>query len=180
MKKILTYLISGLFFLLVMEFMFQVQILNNFVGFLMTPIIEIPFLLFAYFSSKLIDRLTEKSRFKEIAIYIIYGLIGLFFIEWLYAGNSPMQNPDANQFIMFSYWGGAVIFSRIFIDKDKTVKNIKKWILKYFIIYSTIAIFLGFLIPAQERLCLIVLIAIAGYGFMNIFYIWYFAKKFLP
>ena len=174
MKKIWIYLIAGLFFSLVMEFMFQVQIQNNVVGFLMTPIIQIPFLLLAYFTSKFIFK---NSRFREIMIYVIYGLIGLFIIEWLYVGNTPWGNPDATQFIMFSYWGGAVIFARILTDKDKLVKKLKKWTLNYFIIYSLIAIFLGFLIPFNERLGIIVLMAIVGYGLMNIFYIWYFVKK---
>lgn len=174
----MNYLISGLFFLLVMEYMFQVQILGSFLGFLMTPIVEVPFLLFAYFSSKVVDRLSIKSKFREVLIYLIYGLIGLFFIEWLCVGNSSWRNPNANQFIMFSYWGGAVVFARILTDDIEEIKNLRKWILRYFCIYSIIAILIGYFIPFHERLGPILLIAIVGYGFINIFYIWYFTKKF--
>jgi len=175
MKKIWAYLISGLFFMLVMEFMFQFQIQNNLIGFLMTPIIQIPFLLFAYFTSRF---LFKNSRFHEFFIFIVYGLIGLFIIEWLYVGNTPWGNPDAVQWIMVSYWGGAIIFARIMTSKNQSISKLKKWMIWYFAIYTILAIGLGFLIPFEERLGIIVLMAVVGYGIMNIFYFWFFAKKF--
>ena len=129
------------------------------------------YIVFAFFSTKIFDRL----RFADIIIYIVYGFFGLFFIEWFLIGNSPLQNPDANQFIMFSYWGGAVLTARIFTD-EKT-RKLKKAILWFFIPYSIISIIGGNLIPLNERLGPIVLMAIIGYGLMNIFYILYFIKK---
>jgi hypothetical protein len=178
MKKFWQYLLSGVGFLLAMEFMFQVQIEGDFIGFLLTPILQIPFLLFTYFSSKIIDKELENTRFKELFIYIVYGLIGLFLIEWLLIGNTPWGNPDAVQFIMFSYWGGAVVFSRILTEENKSIRGLRKIMLGFFIISSLFIIILGFFIPFEDRLGPIVLMALFEYGLMNIFYIWYFINEF--
>jgi hypothetical protein len=178
MKKIFTYLLHGLFFLLVMEFMFKIQIQNKPGDFFFVLIIELPFLLLAYFTSK---RVFKNSRKRELWIYLIYGLIGLIFIEWIFVGNTPFVLPNLlYQFMMFSYWGGAVVFSRILTDKNDSVKKIRTWTLRYFVIYSIIAITFGFLVPSgtlEQRMIPILLMAIAGYGLMNIFYIWYFVKS---
>jgi hypothetical protein len=141
----------------------------------MTPILQIPFLLFAHYTSPF---LFKNSKLNEFWIYLFYGLIGLFIIEWVYVGNSPWANPNANQFIMFSYWGGSIIFARIISNKTESVQAIRKWTKRYFIIYSILAITLGFLIPQDQRLTLIVLMAIIGYGFMNVLYFLYFVKRF--
>lgn len=164
-------MLSGCLFLLVVEFMYTYQIRGNLIGFFMTPIIQIPFLLVSYFIGKLLTKAVS-SRIVEPIIYVATGLFGLIAIEWLYVGLTPWGS-DAWQLLMFTFWGGAVVFARILTDVH--VNTIKKWMLRYFATFSVIGIALGFFVRAENA---IYLISVLMYGLMNLFYLWYFWIKY--
>jgi membrane protein DedA with SNARE-associated domain len=178
MKKFAAYLFVGLLFFAVMEYMFSVIIRGDHSNFLGSISFNAIYLTFVYFSSKAIDSIFEQWKIEDIIVYLVYGLIGLT-IEWFLIGNSPWNNPDANQFTMFSYWAGAVIMARVFTSNDNGLWKLKRAILLFFIPYSVISIAVGHLLPTHElRLSIMILLAILGYDFMNLFYFWYFCKKF--
>ncbi len=169
-------MLTGLFFLLVMEFMYKIQIFGDMGAFLFTPVIQIPFLAFAYFTSGFFDERLGMKDWKEPFYYIIYGLIGLIPVEWVLCGNSPWGNPQAVQLIMFTYWGGSVVFSRMVVDPS--VGKVKRWTSGYFLLFTSAAFVLGFLIPEGDRFGWVILMSLIGYGLMNVFFVWYFLKKF--
>jgi len=173
MKKFATYLLVGLVFYAVMEYMFSVIIRGDYSNFLGSIIFNTIYLAVVYFSSKIIDRIFEQWKIEDIVVYFVYGIAGLA-IEWFLIGNSPWGNPNASQLTMFSYWAGAVIMARIFTNNDNGLLRIRRAILLFFIPYSVLSITLGHFLPTHElRFVVMILLAIAGYNLMNIFYIWY-------
>ena len=178
MKQYTIYILVGLVFFAVMEYMFSVIIRGDLSNFLGSIIFNAFYLTIGYFSSKVIDRFFKPWKIEDVIIYLFYGCVGLA-IEWYLIGNSPWNNPDANQIAMFSYWAGAVIIARIFTNPDNDLWKLKRAILLFFIPYSVISIALGHILPTYElRFGIMILLAIAGYDFMNLFYFWYFYHRF--
>ena len=177
-KKLATYLLVGLVFFAVTEYMFSVIIRGDHSNFLGSIVFNTIYLTFVFFSSKLIDRLLGRWGIEDIVIYFVYGSIGLA-IEWFLVGNSPWGNPDASQVTMFSYWAGAVMMARIFTNNGKGLSRIRGAILLFFIPYSVLSVTLGHCLPTDElRFVTMILLAIAGYNLMNGFYIWYVIHRF--
>ncbi|MFH1425196.1 MAG: hypothetical protein ABIG28_00500 [archaeon] len=138
-------------------------------------------LVVAFFFGKLIDKLIKKKAVTDIVYFLLFGFIGLM-TEWA-IGNSPWSNPNAGQFSMFVFHATTYFMPRLFLDKRKWVGKIKKWILRYFVIYF-ILVFLGLfffvrsLPPDQIVGWLAFLSFIVGYNVLVIFYLWYFIKNF--
>ncbi|MFA5992568.1 MAG: hypothetical protein WC796_02600 [Candidatus Pacearchaeota archaeon] len=177
-KNFLIYIIVALVFFAVMEFMFSVLIRGDLSNFFGSIVFNLVFVIFVFFSSKLIDLAFRKSWVADVVVYFVYGFVGLM-IEWFIIGNSPWQNPLASQVTMFSYWAGAIIMARIFTDDSKKLKSLKRGTLLFFVPYAFISIAAGFLIVNYEwRFAVLIWLAIIGYDLMNIFYLWYFVKKY--
>ena len=120
--------------------MYSYQIRGNLIGFFMTPIIQIPFLLTSFYISNFLEKKLQ-AKIIEPLIYFITGMLGLIVIEWIYVGHTPWGS-DAWQLLMFIFWGGAVVFSRIITDVNTNINKLRKLLIIYSIIYSIIAIVL--------------------------------------
>lgn len=176
MKQFVKFILIGLLFATVGEFVLNILILNSLSDYLFTFIIYFLLLVFIYYSSKIINFLFRKKLTANIIYYLTYSLLGLM-IEWFLLGNSPSGNPDANQIGMFSFWAAVCMMPRIFTDKNKNLIKLKKSVILFFIPYSVIMLIAGILLPASSKLFLLVWLITIGYTFMNIFYVIYFIKS---
>jgi hypothetical protein len=68
-------------------------------------------------------------------------------------GNSPWQNPAADQLAMFAYWVSMVLTPIIFLDDVSQISRLKRTLIGYGIGYTFIAL-LGQLLPAGDLLFL--------------------------
>jgi hypothetical protein len=183
MRKFLKFLVVGSFFAMVEEFLTVVVIRRDFASFLFSLLILFPvFLTFVWFTGPIIGKLFPREPLKEIAIFFIYGAMGLA-IEWFLIGLSPWSNPNANpglmlafQLGMFSFWATVAFAPRIFVDTSKVSQSIRRTILKFYIPYFLFTYIIGLLIPEQLRFVVIIALIVFGYLTLNLFYIRYFLR----
>ncbi|MFH1308345.1 MAG: hypothetical protein ABIH72_05835 [archaeon] len=173
MNKFFKFIIIGILFATVAEFVLNILILKNINSYLFTFIIYFTLLTFAYFLGKIINKI--RKPYSEILYYIIASTFGLMF-EWFLLGNAPWLNLDANQIGMFSFWAAVFMMPRIFCLKNENLNKLKKYIKVYFIIYAIILILLGFIIPESSKIFILTLVITLGYTIMNVFYLWFFIK----
>ena len=99
-------------------------------------------------------------------------------IEWLYAGNVPGET-EANQFVMFTTWGGAALFARMFTDESAR-GNARTYALRFFLLFAGSATVLGLLfliIDPSLSFAVTYVAAVLGYPLMNVFFGWHFASQ---
>lgn len=184
MNNGLKFILIGLVFAGVEEFLTIALIKEDLSGFLVVILLVFPiYLVIVYFSSKIIDHFWEKE-IADVVYFFTYGITGLV-IEWGLIGLSPWSNPEAHpgvmfifQVGMFSFWVTISFVPRIFIDERKKFGKIKKPMLKFCISYFVIVYIIAFLLPPHLRFVILIPLIIGGYSLMNIFYIWYFMTSF--
>lgn len=184
MSNILKFILIGLGFAGVEEFLTIAVIEEDLQGFFIVILLIFPgYLILVYFSSKIIDYFWKKA-IADVIYFFTYGMTGLM-IEWFLIGLSPWSNPEAHpgamfifQVGMFSFWATISLVPRIFIDERKRFSNLKKTILKYYISYFGIVYIIAFLLPPELRFVILIPLIIVGYCLMNVFYVMYFRKSF--
>ena len=184
MNKALKFILIGLVFAGVEEFLTIALIKEDLLGFFIVMVIVFPFyLIIVYFSSKIIDYFWRKET-ADVVHFFAYGVTGLM-IEWFLIGLSPWSNPEAHpgvmfafQVGMFSFWATVSFVPRLFIDERKKFNKIKRTMLKFYVTYFVLVYIIAFLLPLHARFAILILLIIVGYSLMNIFYIQYFMKSF--
>ena len=154
------YLCYGLVFLLVLQFMVQIQIHKDWLGFGVLAIIHVVFMLLTSYANKWVPA----KPYKEMVLYGVYGLLGLVVLSTI-----PVWDEAVSPIMLVTYWGGAVMFARMMTDT--TLHYVNRYALWFFTGGSLLAIIIGFVVPQQERLDL--LLSMLLYGFMHLFYLWY-------
>ncbi len=185
MRKILAFIALGSVFATVEEFLTIVVLKRDLATYLFTLLILFPvFLLFVYFSSRLINRFTGKEPLRELIHFFLYGLIGLM-IEWFIIGLSPWSDPSANPIVMFvfqlgmfSFWATVAFIPRLFLNPQELNQRIRKSILKFYIPYFIIVYIIGLAVPESLRFITIIFLIVFGYLFLNLFYLKYFLRAF--
>ncbi len=183
MRKFLEFILIGSFFATVEEFLTVVIIRQDIASYLFTLFILFPvFLTFVWVTSPILGKLVPREPLKEITIFFVYGLMGLF-IEWFLIGLSPWSDPSANwvfmlvfQLGMFSFWATVAFAPRIFIDTSEASRNTRGAILKFYIPYFLIVYVISFLIPQQLKFVIIIALILFGYLMLNLFYAKYFLR----
>lgn len=185
MRKILAFIALGSVFATVEEFLTIVVLKRDLATYLFTLLILFPvFLLFVYFSSRLINRFTGKEPLRDLIHFFLYGLIGLM-IEWFIIGLSPWSDPSANPIVMFvfqlgmfSFWATVAFIPRLFLNPGELNQRIRKSILKFYIPYFIIVYIIGLAVPESLRFITIIFLIVFGYLFLNLFYLKYFLRAF--
>lgn len=185
MRKILAFIALGSVFATVEEFLTIVVLKRDLATYLFTLLILFPvFLLFVYFSSRLINRFTSKEPLRDLIHFFLYGLIGLM-IEWFIIGLSPWSDPSANPIVMFvfqlgmfSFWATVAFIPRLFLNPRELNQRIRKSILKFYIPYFIIVYIIGLAVPESLRFITIIFLIVFGYLFLNLFYLKYFLRAF--
>ena len=177
-RSYIKYLLFGILFVGMQEFWVNVIWRGNLISFILAIVIlDFIFVSITYHVSKFLDK--KLPGIADIIIYLMFGIIGLVFIEWILWTNAPGQT-EANQFVMFTTWAGTAIFARIFTDKSNNLEKIKKYLFRYFIFLTGTATLIGIIFLAinpQISFIVTFLAANIGYPLMIPFFIWYFIKK---
>ena len=184
MNKVLKFILIGLVFAGVEEFLTIALIREDFLGFFTVILLVFPiYLILVYFSSTFIDYFWGRET-ADVVYFFTYGTTGLL-IEWFLIGLSPWSNPEANpgamfifQIGMFSFWVTISFVPRIFIDERKQFNAIKKTMLKFYVSYFVVTYIIASIIPPHLRFVVLIPLIIVGYSLMNIFYLLYFTKSF--
>lgn len=179
-KRCIRYLLFGILYVGIQEFWVSVLWKGSIVAFVLAVVItEVIFLTVTYQLGKVIDTIFAKLRIADVIAYVVFGLLGLVTIEWMFAGNRPGQT-EANQFVMFTTWGGAALFARMMTDGAENVEKIKKYSLRFFLLFTGLATALGLVLSVinpQLSFAVTYVAAVLGYPIMNVFFIWYFIRK---
>jgi hypothetical protein len=136
------------------------------------------FLTFTLWLGNLLDRLLYRTGVADLVAYVLFGGVGLLAIEWLFAGNVP-GSTEANQFVMFTTWGGAALFARMFTDESAR-GNARTYALRFFLVFAGLATVLGLLFLAINpplTFAVTYVAAVLGYPLMNVFFAWHFARQ---
>jgi len=172
------YLLFGILYVGIQEFWVSVIWRQDIVSFILAVVItETLFLSFTFYAGKTLERFVS-PRFVDFFTYLVSGIVGLATIEWYFAGNAPGQT-EANQFVMFTTWGGAALFARIQTD-NLVDSKMKKIILRLFLVFSVPATVLGLLllfVNPPLSFAVTYVAAVLGYPLMNILFVWFFIKK---
>lgn len=184
MHKTLKFILIGLIFAGVEEFLTIALIKKDLSGFFNVMVLIFPtYLTIVFFSSKIIDYFWRRE-IADVIHFLTYGIAGLM-IEWFLIGLSPWSNPEAHpgtmlifQVGMFSFWATLSFVPRIFIDERKRFNTIKNRMLKFYVSYFIIVYIIAFFIPVYARFVILILLIIVGYSLMNVFYLQYFLKSF--
>ena len=173
MKKYTVLILIGLFFAAPGE------ILNHFVfnpsssglsGFVRTMIIYVVFLSIVWSGLRFLFK--KYSRLAaSLVSYLIVGFVGLM-IEWFIIGNSPWQNPEANDLGMFTFWGTMVLAPLILTDMNIS-KKFRKTLWIYFLAASIISLILGVTSRGDLRFLGLLIWIYSTIG-LNVFYLKYF------
>ncbi len=182
-NNLLFFFISFLIALMV-EFLFRFIATDNPKAFGFAILFYPIFFIFARITGKIImDRLSKISRILSYTTYyFISGLVGLLIFEWVLAGNNPLENPNSNQFAMFSYWAILGFIPKIFTErKDKTVIKssliIKKLIIIHLFTYMIISLVGGFISPIGfPRFSWIIWSFVISFPLMNFYVLWFMIK----
>lgn len=182
MNNVLKFILIGLVFAGVEEFLTIALIKEDLLGFFIVILLVFPiYLVIVYFSSKIIDYFWKKE-IADVIYFFAYGITGLM-IEWFLIGLSPWSNPEAHpgvmfifQVGMFSFWVTVSFVPRMFIDERKKFNTTKKPMLKFYISYFVVVYLIAFMLPQNLRFVLLIPLIIGGYSLMNIFYVLYFVK----
>ena len=174
-KQLLKFIIVGYLFAQVIEFQFNILVTGNVGNWIFTLLFYPILLTLAYASTKITDRF-KNQRLANVSYFIFWSLFGLFIMEWLIIGNSPSSNPDANQLGMFSFWAAVFMMPKIFIDQTPNNQKLKTSITRYFVVYALTTTLLGFILPQNLRLFILVWFEIIGYTIMYMFYLKYLSK----
>ena len=175
-KNMLKFVLVGYLFAQVIEFQFNVLVTHNYGNWLFALLYYPVYLVVAFFSHRLISKFIRKEWIADVVYLVTWGAIGLFGMEWVIIGNTPWQNPDANQIGMLSFWIALSFMPRIFSNPQPQFDKLKKKIVRYFTAYSILTTAIGLLLPQSLRLFVLVVCEIVGYTFMNIYY-WQYINK---
>jgi hypothetical protein len=153
----------------VQEFWVSVLWRGDIRSFLLAVIItEGVFLAVTLYLGKFLDRALHRTGVADLVASI----------EWLFAGNVPGRT-EANQFVMFTTWGGAALFARMFTDESAR-GNARTYALRFFLLFAGSATVLGLaflLVNPRLSFAVTYVAAILGYPLMNVFFGWHFASQ---
>jgi hypothetical protein len=179
-RRYIHFLLFGILYVGIQEFWVSVLWKGSLISFALAVVItEVLYLTFAFFVGKWIDAIFSKIRIADLVAYVVCGLVGLITIEWIFVGNRPGET-EANQFVMFTTWGGAALFARMMTDSSANVVKVKLYALRFFLLFTGLATLLGLIfavINSQLTFAITYVAAILGYPIMNVFFIWYFFIK---
>jgi hypothetical protein len=185
MKNLIRFVLVGTFFSTVEEFLTVVVLKHDLPSYFFTLLVLFPaFLTFAFVSSQLLNRLIRREPAREIAHYLIYGVIGLM-IEWFLIGLSPWSDPTAKpilmslfQFGMFSFWATVGFAPRLFIASTGLARETRVSMLRFYIPYFALTYVVALTVPMELQIVAIIGLVIIGYALLNLFYLQYFARSF--
>jgi len=174
------YLLFGLLFIGFQTFWVSVIWRNDITGFILELVItDVLFLIVNYFAGIILDKFIPRKGLSDLLIYFFAAFLGLVVIEWIFVGNFPGET-EASQFVMFTTWGGAAFFARMFSYKSSNLIKIRKYTFLFFVTFAGIATVLGLLFLAVNPKTSFVITyyaATVGYPLMVPFFIWYAMKK---
>lgn len=174
-KQLLKFILVGYLFAQVIEFQFNILVTGNVGNWIFTLLFYPVLLAIAYYSTNLTN-LIKNKKLGNTLYFFFWSCFGLFIMEWAIIGNSPWGNPDANQLGMFSFWAAVFMMPKIFIDQTPSRQKLKTSIARYFIAYALTTTLLGFILPQNLRLFILVWFEIIGYTIMYIFYLKYLSQ----
>ena len=174
--KLISFITVGTLFAATGEILLNLLIYNNFDQILFSMLTYPLFLMFVFFSSRILDELMKGNILADLVYYIVYAGLGLM-IEWFVLHNAPWQNHYAHQIGMLLFWAAIVGMPRIFTDETRDLSNIQSWVTRFFVPFSFIAFALALALALPSRIFWIPWIMIMGYAFLNVFYIWYILSK---
>jgi len=185
MKRFAAFIGIGSFFATVEEFLTVVVLKHDVASYVFTLLILFPvFLTLVFLSSKLLDKLWQTEAGRELAHFCTYGCVGLM-IEWFIIGLSPWSNPDANPFLMlgfqlgmFSFWATVAFAPRLFLASNESARRAGKSIVMFYVPYFILVYGVGLSVPAHVRFVTVILLVIAGYLIVNVFFVIYFVRVF--
>lgn len=142
------------------------------------------FFIFALITGKIVIGSTDKisKKIGYASYYFISGIVGLLIFEWVLVGNSPWENPNANQVTMFSFWALLGFIPKIFSERKDSVviRNssiIKKLIIIHLAAYLIISLVGGFASPAGfSRFSWIIWSFTISFPLMNFYVLWFMIK----
>jgi hypothetical protein len=103
----------------------------------------------AYIVTRILFRLIDNRAAAYLVCTGLAATVGLA-VEWFVIGNSPWGNPAASEIGMAAYWASFVIVPLIFVDPDPALRGVKRFILAYGLVYTTIVLLGHWLIPTAE------------------------------
>ncbi len=162
MKRWLTFLAVGTLFATLAEFLFCVLVRASPSEYAFT-LVAYPLLLMpAYALSQAADRVIRRTSLADLIYNLGMGLAGLM-IEWFVIGNSPWQNPSANQVGMFAYWAAVFTMPRLLLVDRPVLRNWNRTVVWSCAAFSTASPAIGVLLPVGFRLFVLVWLVIMGY-----------------
>jgi hypothetical protein len=185
MKKLLKFLLVGSFFSTVEEFLTVAVLKRDLGAYLFTLIVLFPvFLIFVYFTSRLLDRLSPREPVRELVHFILYGLLGLM-LEWFVIGLSPWSDPNANPLVMavfqlgmFSFWATVGFAPRLFVSLQPLGRRTARAILWFYVPFFALVCPLGVLAPAPVKFFAIIVPVVLAYLVVDLFFLRYFVLAF--
>lgn len=177
----LHYVLFGLLFMVVGEFLVNVIFKETLTGFFGTLILYAVMLTLAYPVTRLGKKLFKMSGYFLTSMIILFGSLGLFVMEWVIIGNSPWGNPDASQIAMFIWWAGVFVFPLLWDEALPVLQLLRRRSLQYHAVYmGTLAVMMLLIpfIPMMKPLALFVFTyGLFPYGYFLATSVWLVRKS---
>lgn len=144
----------------------QLIVHRSLTGFASTMIIYVFLLGFGFF----INKIFKKKFIPTLLYFILFGIIGLL-IEYFVLG----QGPEAYASGMFTFWAFLFTLPRIFTDESGQFEDLKKKILKYWLISSPIVLIVFLIPPLDVGTYLGIhafMVQLAGFYVLYVPYLW--------
>jgi hypothetical protein len=122
-----------------------------------------------WFPNRWIERRARTPLAADVCIYLFAGVTGLT-IEWFILGNSPWQNPEANDLGMFCFWTVVLAMPRLLLDNRPHLRSVRRAVGVCFPAFAAAALAVGFATPQAFRLFVLVVVVVVGYVGMNSFF----------
>jgi hypothetical protein len=183
-RPFLKFVAIGSLFSTIEELLTVVMIRGDWGSYIFTLLILFPaFLAIVFYSSRLLDRLWQTQRSRELAHFFVYGMAGLM-IEWFLIGLSPWSNPSANPFGMllfqigmFSFWATVAFMPRLASNPDELSRRFTRGIFRFYLPYFALVYVVAFSLPRAKRFAPVVIMIIVGYVALNCWYARYFRAR---
>lgn len=103
----------------------------------------------AFAATRLLFRIVGRPRVAFLLCVALAAAGGLL-VEWFLIGNSPWGNPDASQIGMAAYWACLVIVPLILVEPDARLRPLRRAVVAYGLIYTTLALLAQWLLPPGD------------------------------
>lgn len=160
MRTLLTYIATGMIFVMPGEFLNQVLVHRLVLNYGVTLSLYVVLLLVGYAVHVWLRPVPKRT---ELACTLLLSVVLGLAVEWFLLGNAPWQNPEAVQVSMLAWWVGLFLVPRLFLE-SASYARLKRWFLSYHIIFSSLFLAMPMLMPGEGGLWLSV--ATFSYGLL--------------